>query len=131
MGSGSTTSKTTVPQWMQDYSKNTVLPFAQNIANTPFQAYGGDMTVDASPYSGQAAGQFDNMAGIAGMNAGDFNAMNQENMNPYQQNVIDTSMAGMRNAYNEAGAGLQAQVAGSGAFGNDRRGVMEGPLGAD
>lgn len=131
MGSGSQTSETTVPQWMQDYSQNTVLPFAQNIADTPFQSYQGDMTVDASPYSAQAAGQYDSMAGIAGMGAGDFAAMNQQNMNPYQQNVIDTSMAGLRNAYAEAGAGLQDQVAGSGAFGNDRRGVMEGQLGAD
>lgn len=128
---GKTTQSTTVPQWVEDYSRDTVLPFAQNVANTDFASYGGNLTTGPSAYTGQAADAYGTMANISNMTPQDYAAQTQANMNPYTQNVIDSTLAQSAANYGETQAGLLSNVAGSGAFGNDRRGVAEGQLAAD
>lgn len=49
-------------------------------------------------------------------------------MNPYQQNVIDATMARLSQARAERDAATKAQLAASKAFGNERRGVYEAQL---
>ncbi len=52
-------------------------------------------------------------------------------MSPYQQNVIDATMARLSRARAERDAATMAQLAGSRAFGNTRRGVYEAQLAAE
>lgn len=49
-------------------------------------------------------------------------------MNPYQQNVVDATMARLAQARAERDAATKAQLAASKAFGNERRGVYEAQL---
>ena len=48
--------------------------------------------------------------------------------NPYQQQVIDASLAQMGHADAQAFNHLKSDLAGSGGFGNERRGILEGEL---
>jgi len=49
-------------------------------------------------------------------------------MNPYQQNVVDATMARLSQARAERDAATKAQLASARAFGNERRGVYEAQL---
>lgn len=48
--------------------------------------------------------------------------------NPYEQNVVDATMARLAQARAERDAATRAQMAAGGAFGNERRGVYEAQL---
>lgn len=49
-------------------------------------------------------------------------------MNPYQQQVVDATLANINADRTQARTGLQADWAKAGAFGNDRRGIAEAEL---
>lgn len=53
----------------------------------------------------------------------------QQYMNPYQQDVIDTTMSELRRQDDIAQQGRNAQAIGAGAFGGSRQGVMEAEAG--
>jgi hypothetical protein len=104
---GSTTkteSESKLPQWQEDFIRNQILPKAESIGSTPFSAYTGDRVAGLSDLEKQAQST---MAGydygqpayqqaqsvfsqISGMTPQDYAAMNQQNMNPYQDKVINS-----------------------------------------
>ena len=124
-GGGSQTTTQQMPQFQQDFLQNTLLPFATNISEQQFTPYTGQMTAGV-PTTTQNAAQFYDVAGdIATMTPQQYAAMTQANYNPYQQDVIDASVAQMNRQREIARVGEQAELAKRGAFGNERRGVYE------
>jgi len=113
---GSQTTTQEMPQFQQDYLQQTVLPFAKQISETPFQAYTGPMAPGMSAYTRQAADIYGGMAGQD--QTQQLMDTTQALYNPYQQNVIDTSLAQMGRQQQKALTGLEGQLAGSGAFGS-------------
>ena len=122
MGRSSQTTEQTIPAWHEDFLRNTVLPKALEINSTPFTEYTGRLAANLGSYTQQAADIYGN---LAGMTPADYSAMNQANMSSYTQNVMDPALARMERERAKQMSQEQAYIAGSGAFGNDRRGVFE------
>lgn len=115
MGQSKSTTEQSIPGWQRDFLQGTAQPLAQQIADQPFDAYGGQFAPGMSDMSMQAG---DVYGGLAGMTPQDYAAQTAQNMNPYQQNVIDTSLAQMDRTAGQARTGLEADLIGSGAFGS-------------
>ena len=116
MGKSKQTTEQQMPQFQQDYLQQTVLPFATEVSETPFQAYTGPMAPGMSAYTTQAADIYGNMAGQD--QTQQLMDTTQALYNPYQQDVIDASLAQMGRQQQQALTGLEGQLAGSGAFGS-------------
>lgn len=143
MGKGSQTTSTATsnaadPQAAQAYRD--ILQRAQGVASTPYQAYSGPLTADvnsqqnlgiagvnsnanfASPYiqaaSGQAAASSSPLTG----------QQIQNYLNPYTQNVVDTTNAQMTHDNGVAMAGLQGNQISQGALGGNATGVAKAIL---
>ena len=117
-----TKSKTTtaLPEYMESYLRETVYPYAQNLANTPMQSY--------APLSDSAgAGDiYTRMAGVGAMTPEDYQSLISRNMGGFQTNVIDPTMAAMERRFAQQRVGESGNVIGAGAFDSSRRGVYEG-----
>lgn len=118
---------------------------AQQVASLPYQPYSGPRVAGFRPAEQQG---FDitqqavtNQIGApqlaaatevaqraAAYNPAQFQQDVSGFMNPYQQNVIDVTMARLSQARAERDAATKAQLAASKAFGNERRGVYEAQL---
>ena len=116
MGKGKEETKQEMPAFQKQYLTGSVLPFAKQISQTPFEAYTGPMAPEMSAYTTQAADIYGNMAGAD--TTQQLIDTTQALYNPYQQNVIDTSLAQMGRQQQQALTGLEGQLAGSGAFGS-------------
>lgn len=121
---------------------------ASQVAALPYQPYSGPRVAGFRPMEQQA---FDiaqqaamgrvgapelAMATQAAQRAAEFSPQQfQQNvqgfMNPYQQNVVDATMARLAQARAERDAATKAQLASARAFGNERRGVYEAQLAAE
>ena len=116
MGKGKEETKQEMPAFQKQYLTGSVLPFAKQISKTPFEAYTGPMAPEMSGYTTQAADIYGNMAGAD--TTQQLIDTTQALYNPYQQDVIDTSLAQMGRQQQQALTGLEGQLAGSGAFGS-------------
>lgn len=143
MGKGSQTTSTATsnaadPQASQAYRD--ILQRAQGVASTPYQAYSGPLTADvnsqqnlgigginsnanfASPYiqaaSGQAAASSSPLTG----------QQIQQYLNPYTQNVVDTTNAQLTHDNGVQMAGLQGNQISQGALGGNATGVAKAIL---
>ena len=129
-----TTSSTETPKWMQDAIYNQI-QVAQNIANTPYQAYTMPTVATASPLQEQAYAQVQanqgawkptlgtaqtgltNLAGTSSV--GNINAY----MNPYTSNVTDQiAKLGARNLTENLLPGVSDSFVRAGQFGGNRMG---------
>ena len=90
MGKSQQTSTQSIPQWQENLLTGTVVPMAQNIASLPFTAFTGQFAPNMSQLTTQAG---DIYGSLANMTPADYAAQTAQNFNPYQQNVIDTSLA--------------------------------------
>jgi hypothetical protein len=115
MGKSQSTTEQKLPDWQEKFMTGTAMPLAQQIADQPFQAYGGQFAPGMSSYTQQAGSAYQ---GMANQTPGQFNAAVQQNMSPYQQNVMDTALAQMTRQGDQARTGLEASLAGAGAFGS-------------
>tara|TARA_R110000803_G_scaffold51114_4_gene105824 strand:+ start:20 stop:766 length:747 start_codon:yes stop_codon:yes gene_type:complete len=123
----SKTTNTTTPTGPSvDYFANTVNPAASNVANGSFEGYGGAYAPGLSDYSTQAAGMYGQAGAAGNYTPADWNALTQQNMSAYTQNVMDPTLALMDRERQKQMVGEQANVIGSGAFDSSRRGVYEG-----
>lgn len=114
-----------MPEFQEQFLSGTLLPFATNISQQEFTPYEGEMVAGVSPLSLGAQEQFGQIADIANMTPQDFAAMTQANLNPFQQQVIDASLARAARERDIARTGEMADITRAGAFGNERRGVFE------
>lgn len=121
---------------------------AQQVANIPYQAYGGPRIAGFRPTEQQAFDvatraatqqvgmpQLQQATQVAQRAAGYSPAQFQQDvtgfMSPFQSNVINATMARLSQARAERDAATKAQMAASRAFGNERRGVYEAQLAAE
>jgi len=125
MGKSSQTTTQSIPAWQEDYLKQTVLPAAQNIAASEYTPYTGQQAADLSGYTTGAADIYGQTGAVAGYTPADYNALTAQNMSAYTQGVMDPALARMEQERAKQMAQEQAYIAGSGAFGNERRGVFE------
>ena len=127
MGRSSKTQTQTqqMPQFQQDYLTGTVIPFAQGIAEQPFTPYTGQMVAGFSPLAMGAQQYYDQVGQASQMTPQQYAAMTAANMNPYQSQVIDASLARLRREEAIDRSREQATIAQQRAFGNERRGVYE------
>ena len=145
-----TTSEMKLPEWQKEFLTGSVLPLAEEIASADFVPYTGSFTPEMSDYTTRAGGLYGDIAqmgssapsisdyttragGIYGdianlgqMTPQDYAARTQANMNPYQSEVIDSSLALMGRQQEKARTESEARLIGSGAFGGGgRRAVYE------
>ena len=118
---------------------------AQNVASIPYQAYQGPRIAQFRPQEQQSFQMAERAAtsGIgqpqlaqaltaaqqaAGYSPAQFQQNVQGFMSPYQESVVDATMRRLAQSRAERDAATRAQLAGSRAFGNTRRGVYEAQL---
>jgi hypothetical protein len=126
MGQGkSTTAQAPTGPGVEAY-KEFAAPAATALANTEFTPYTGSFAPGMSDYTTQAGQLYGDIAQMGQMTPQDYAARTQANMNPYQSNVIDTSLARMGRQQEQARTASEANMIGSGAFGGGgRRAVYE------
>ena len=137
---------TQLPPWINDAAQQNYA-FAQNVAARPLQQYQGQMTPDVSPQMQQswntaattgnaglpqlnaATAGFAGALGQTPMNvtAGQLSNTNlQPYMDPYTQDVINTSLPIMQQQLGETLASNAGNAVNQGAFGGSRFGVQQG-----
>ena len=141
------TSQQTLDPFIRDALQRNVMA-AQQVSQLPYQPYSGPRIAGFRPAEQQAfdiaqqavAGRVGSqqLAGAtqAAQQAAAFGPEQfQQNvagfMSPFQENVIDATMARLSRARAERDAATRAQLAGARAFGNTRRGVYEAQLAAE
>ena len=126
MGQGkSTTAQAATGPGVEAYNEFAA-PAATALANTEFTPYTGSFAPGMSDYTTQAGQLYGDIAQMGQMTPQDYAARTQANMNPYQSNVIDTSLARMGRQQEQARTASEANMIGSGAFGGGgRRAVYE------
>jgi hypothetical protein len=139
MGQGSETTTSDIADWQKPYF-NSGGAAANKILGGQFKAYEGNRVAGLNPLETQATGALqsydfgapqyqqaqDIYSGIANMTPQDYAAMNQQNMNPYQDQVIGSMEAVAARRRAQERVGEANTVTNSRAFGNDRRGTFEG-----
>jgi len=126
MGQGkSTTTQAPTGPGVEAYNEFAA-PAATALANTEFTPYTGSFAPGMSDYTTQAGQLYGDIAQMGQMTPQDYAARTQANMNPYQSQVIDTSLARMGRQQEQARTASEANMIGSGAFGGGgRRAVYE------
>jgi hypothetical protein len=123
MGQSRSTTETALPQWQQDFVTGTVVPQAEKIAGQEFTGYGGQFAPSGvSDYTAQAAGAY---GGVAGLTPDAYQGMVSQNMGGYTDQVIDATLARMDRDRAIDDVRAEANIIGSGAFDNSRRGIYE------
>lgn len=124
-GSDQQTQTTSIPEWMKPYAEN-FMKKSQEVADKPYQAYGGQTVADLNPYQTQglnaqaqrgASGSPINQA--AGSELTKTLGGGYLNNNPYLTDLVNSAQGDMTRAYNESVVPQQnAMRARSGSFGN-------------
>ena len=125
MGKGKETTSSNVSGPGVEYYSDIIRPAAENVVNAPFEAYGGQFTPGLSQYSTGAADLYGKAAESGSYTPADWNALTQQNMSAYTQNVMDPTLALMDRERQKQLVGEQGNIIGSGAFDSSRRGVFE------
>ena len=148
-GSGSTntvTSSAAPPQYVADAYQNAI-GAAQSAASKPLQQYQGPMVAGFTPNQNQAFNQIQNAQNIAlpyEQQAAQSIANSQTNIwgnapqysansvnqyyNPYQQDVVNSTMANINETNAEQQQGVVGNAITSGAWGGDRSAVAQSEL---
>lgn len=128
-----------MPEFQKAFLTNTLMPFAEDIKNTEFEAYTGDRVAGLSDLEQQAmagygaltlpseiqeaSGIFSDMANrTPAQRAADI----QEYTNQFTSNVVDPTINRMLRERAQARVGEDADMIRRGAFGGARRDVYEG-----
>jgi len=139
MGKGSETTTNDIAGWQKDYF-NKGGTAAGNILDGQFKAYEGNRVAGLSGLEQQASTALANYdygapqyqqaqdiySGIANMTPQDYANMNQQNMNPYQDQVIGASEAAAARRRAQERIGEEGAITQAGAFGGNRRDVYQG-----
>jgi len=149
---GSTKTETAkMPQFQEDFLKETVIPFAEDFLATPYESYTGERVAGMTPlqqqamtgygalsmgdplYS-QAAGAYGQMAQMEAPTAdaaqiGDVGTLAQADigqyMSPYTEQVIESGLRELGGAQEIALNKQAAQASAARAFGGSRQGIAE------
>lgn len=143
-GTQTTTSQVVLPDWLQSAAQSS-LQNAQTVAQRPYQA-NPDLSV--APLTQDQQNAYATIAGMQGntqplyqaseqayqgllgsaqpLTAQGISGTAQQLMSPYTSQVVDPSVALMRQQLGQSMAGNAAQAANVGAFGGSRLGVQQG-----
>jgi hypothetical protein len=105
---------------------NAVNAQAAKVAQNPFQQYGTQASDFVAQFNDQQLQGVEGINRVAGMGAAYENV--DKYLNPYIQNVADTTRAQMEQANEQAQSGALGTAIQSGAFGGDRAGVAAANL---
>ena len=117
-----------IPEYFKEIQERT-LRNAENVFNTPYQGYQGQRVAQLTPQEQQVSNVFSNQilpqAGqLAQIGAQTFDtATAQQYMNPYTNNVIQSTISDLGEAFAQQERGMAARAIGAGAFGGSREGV--------
>tara|TARA_Y100001951_G_scaffold90598_1_gene83863 strand:+ start:205 stop:1239 length:1035 start_codon:yes stop_codon:yes gene_type:complete len=117
-----------IPEYFKEIQERT-LRRAENVFNEPFTAFQGQRVAQLSPQEQQVANVFSNQilpqAGqLAQIGAQTFDtATAQQYMNPYTNNVIQSTLSDLGEAFGQQQRSMAATAVGAGAFGGSREGV--------
>ena len=117
-----------IPEYFKEIQERT-LRRAEAESQVPYQAFQGQRVAQLSPLEQQAANvatqQILPQAGqLANIGAQTFDtAMAQQYMNPFQEQVIQSTIGDIAEQYRQGQRALGAQAVGAGAFGGSRFGV--------
>ena len=131
----------TLNPWSQNKWQGQFDKIQGMLGDSPVQAYSGDLVAGLSGREQQARGlfeqnmgsfnpQFDESADMirnAGLFSG-FGDVSQQYMNPFEQQVVDTTLADINRMAGEQMSSARGRAAASGAYGGSRLGVMEGQV---
>jgi hypothetical protein len=151
MSKGGDTSTVTQQQTLDPFIRDALqrnVMAAQQVSQLPYQPYSGPRIAGFRPVeqqgfditqqavanrvgSQQLAGATQAAQQAAAFGPEQFQQNVAGFMSPFQENVIDTTMARLAQARAERDAATKAQLAGSRAFGNTRRGVYEAQLASE
>lgn len=144
-GGGETVQKTKIPDYLANAAKGT-LGFAQQYANQPYTPYGGQTVAGITPNQqqaydwtagnlgrtqGQMEGFLPGISALQGFDPGQVHSSSFAGtnmapyMNPYTQNVVDTSMAALERGRQGAIQQGQGAAQAAGAYGGSRHGVAD------
>jgi len=129
LAGGLTGSESNLSNWAGPYVTN-MLGQGQAIAQSPYQAYTGQLTAGTSPLQQQA---FQGAAGLATpTNMGGFTPQSftgegtaQQYMNPYLQAALDPQLAEARRQSQITQTQNAAKLTGAGAYGGGRQAIMD------
>ena len=141
--SNSTQTFTPPPEVLANYQA--VTGQAKDVAATPYQAYGGQLVAPINGQQNAGIGAINSASGLqdpynqfagglAGASSQSINPQQfsgqalQQYENPYQNDVINSTMAQINQQNAQQAQGLQSNAISSGAFGGDRAGVAQAAL---
>lgn len=125
MGRSSQTQTQEMPEFQREFLEETVIPFATNISETPFTPYTGEMVAGVAQPTLGAQQYYTQVGDISRMTPEQYAARTAANYNPYQEQVINASLARIGRERDIARTNEMADITRAGAFGNERRGVYE------
>ena len=117
-----------IPEYFKEIQERT-LRTAEDVFTQPYEGYTGERVADVSAGERAAANVFTNQilpqAGqLSEIGAQTFDtATMQQYMNPYQEAVIQSTLADLGEAYGQQERGMAARAIGAGAFGGSREGI--------
>ena len=117
-----------IPEYFKEIQERT-LRTAENVFTRPYQGFQGQRVAQLTPQEQQVANVFSNQilpqAGqLANIGAQTFDtATAQQYMNPYTNNVIQSTISDLGEAYQMGDRALSARAIGAGAFGGYREAV--------
>jgi len=129
LSSGLTGTEQSLSNWAAPYVTN-MLGQGRAIANSPYQAYTGQLTAGVSPLQQQA---FQGAQGLsAPTNMGGFTPQSftsqgtaQQYMNPYLQQALDPQLAEARRQSQITQTQNAGKLTGAGAYGGGRQAIMD------
>jgi len=129
LSSGLTGTEASISNWAAPYVTN-MLAQGQAIANSPFQAYTGQLTAGVSPLQQQAfqgAQGLSAPAGMGGFTPKSFTSQGtaQQYMNPYLQQALDPQLAEARRQSQITQTQNAGKLTGAGAYGGGRQAIMD------
>lgn len=141
MGKGSNTATSTSSYTPDPAVKQSVLDLiqrAQGVSNTPYQQYGGQQVASLNPSQTNAFSALDQYgvnspylqqaATLAGQSAAPASSGISNYLNPYNQDVINSTLATIGQQDQQQQQGLTSQLINQGAWGGDRAGVAKAAL---
>jgi hypothetical protein len=129
LSAGLTGSEQSLSNWAAPYVTN-MLGQGQAIANSPYQAYTGQLTAGVSPLQQQAfqgAQGLSAPAGMGGFTPQSFTSQGtaQQYMNPYLQQALDPQLAEARRQSQITQTQNAGKLTGAGAYGGGRQAIMD------
>ena len=124
MGASKQKTETELPEFQQKFLEETVIPAAKDIFATPFTPYEGNRVAELSPEYGEAAEIYRDFRDEDAYSPEEFGTRLEANLANLGM-TSDPYLAAQQRQFDIARTQQEADLVRSGAFGNERRGLVE------